>query len=70
MRTFTFVEGGVAYVGGGETVEGDDGAAIQETEDSLKRLQDRRQSVTKNVNRPAERKKSLVNFQTDQELPN
>ena len=73
LRTYSFVDGNVdansaAYVGGGSTVDGEDGAMIEETEESLRRLGPRRQSVVKNVNRPAERRKSLVNYQADQEL--
>lgn len=67
LRTYTFVDGD-AYVGGGKNVDGEDGAAIQETEESLRRLKARRASVVKNVNRPAERRKSLINFQTDNEV--
>lgn len=70
LRTYNFVDV-EAYEGGGKLVDGEDGAAIQETEESLQRLKmQRRDSVVKNVNRPAERRKSLINFQTNNELPN
>ena len=71
LRTFTFVDGDGTgdrirpYEGGDARVDGEDAALIKETEESLQRLKGRRQSVTKNVNRPAERRKSLVGFQTD-----
>lgn len=73
IRTYTFdgsdkIE---AFEGGGTLVDGEDGAAIQETEESLQRLKaQRRTSVVQNVNRPWERRKTLVNFQTNNELPN
>ena len=68
LRTYNFVDGD-AYVGGGKDVEGEDGAAIQETAESLQRLKKlRRESVVRNVNRPAERRKSLVNYQSDNEV--
>ena len=79
MRTYTFVDGtassdgaapadGAAYIGGGSKIDDEDGAMIKETHQSLERLRERRQSVVKNVNRPTERRKTLVNFQTNQEL--
>jgi broad specificity phosphatase PhoE len=73
LRTYTFVEDqtsadGAAFIGGGANVDGEDGAMIKETEESVRRLGDRRASVVKNVNRPAERRKSLGNYQTDMEL--
>ena len=68
VRTYAFVDGD-AFVGGGKVVDGEDGAAIQETPESLKRFQkERRQSVVKNVNRPAERKNTLANFQSNTEV--
>ena len=71
IRTYNFVGDVEAYEGGGKFVDGEDGAAIQETEESLQRLRtQRRESVVKNVNRPAERRKSLASFQTNNELPN
>lgn len=73
IRTYTFDDSGEieAYEGGGTMVDGEDGAAIKETEESLQRLKnERRQSIVKNVNRPAERKESLANFQSNKELPN
>lgn len=73
IRTYTFDTSSEieAYEGGGTVVDGEDGAAIKETEESLQRLKKgRRQSIVKNANRPAERKESLVNFQTNNELPN
>lgn len=52
-------------------MDGEDGAAIQETEESLLRLKDQsRASVVQNINRPAERMKSLANFRTNNEVPN
>ena len=73
LRTFTFVDGSSqedshAFVGGDSTVEGEDGAMIKETEESLQRLGQRRQSVVRNINRPAERRKSLVNYKADNEV--
>lgn len=46
-------------------LDGEDAALIKETEESLQRLGKRRQSVTKNINRPAERSQTLAGFQTD-----
>ena len=47
-------------------VDGEDGAMIEETEDSLERLRgQRRESMVRNVNRPADRRHSLVDFQVD-----
>lgn len=65
LRTYTFVEGdgGISYVGGQREVDGKDGAPIQETDESLLRLKDKKQSVVKNTNRPADRKNSLTGFQ-------
>ena len=57
-----------AYVGGGNEVDGEDGAMIQETDESLQRLRKRRASVVRNVNRPLERRNTLMNYQTDQEV--
>lgn len=73
LRTYTFVDepdsaDGAAFQGGDPTVNGEDGAMIKETEESLKRLASRRPSLVKNVNRPSERRKSLVNYQVDTEL--
>ena len=73
MRTYTFVNGDgaadvPAYVGGGSEVDGEDGAMIQETEESMQRLRKRRASVVRNVNRPLERSATLKNYQTDQEV--
>lgn len=73
LRTFEFVDGDGSgaevrpYEGGDALVDGEDAALIQETGESLKRLgaENRRQSLTRNVNRPAERRKSLVDFKTD-----
>lgn len=68
MRTYTFDEDTPAYVGGGKTVDGEDAAMIKETDESLKRLGERKASTVQNVNRPAERKKSLANYQKDVEV--
>jgi hypothetical protein len=57
-----------AYVGGGNEVDGEDGAMIRETDESVKRLRKRRASVVRNVNRPAERRETLLNYKTDQEV--
>lgn len=71
LRTFTFVDGDGTgsdarpYVGGDALVDGEDAALVMETQESLKRMGNRRASVTKNVNRPAERRRSLAGFQTD-----
>lgn len=71
LRTFQFVDGDGTgdsvrpFVGGDALVDGEDAALIKETEESLRRLQGRRASVTRNVNRPAGRRQSLVEFQTD-----
>jgi hypothetical protein len=74
LRTYEFVEDleskeGAAFNGGDGFVDGEDGAMIKETEESLQRLQEqRRESVVKNTNRPAERRKSLLNYEADNEL--
>lgn len=73
LRTYTFVEGDSlkdfpAVVGGTPDVNGEDGAMIRETTESLQRLKQRRQSTVKNVNRPAERRESLVNYKVDNEV--
>lgn len=72
LRTYKFEDGAkagvAAYVGGGNMVDGKDAAILVETEESLERLRQRRQSVVRNVNRPAERRKSLVEFQADREI--
>lgn len=69
LRTYIFVEDGDAFVGGGNEVNGNDGAPLQETEESLMRLKARRrESVVRNVNRPAERRQSLVNYLADKEV--
>ena len=73
LRTYRFVDekeaaSVPAFIGGGSTVDGQDGAMIKETEESLRRLAKRRASVVKNVNRPAERKQTLANYQTDQNM--
>lgn len=73
LRTYTFVEDpnssdSAAFIGGGSTHDGEDSAMIKETEESLKRLGDRRNSVVKNRNVPAQRKKSLVHYESDNEL--
>ncbi|KAK3707041.1 hypothetical protein LTR37_012373 [Vermiconidia calcicola] len=69
LRTFTFVDG-PAFEGDEAarwTVGGEDGAMIEETEESLKRAGgERPHGVTKNINRPAERAGNLENFKTDQ----
>lgn len=71
LRTFTFVDGDGTqdrvrpYMGGDALVDGEDAALIKETEESLKRLQGRRPSLTQNVNRPSERRHSLAGFQAD-----
>lgn len=71
LRTFDFVDGDGTqdrvrpYLGGEALVDGEDAALIKETEESLQRLRGRRQSLTQNVNRPAERRQSLSGFQTD-----
>lgn len=73
IRTYTFDTSNEieAYEGGGTMVDGEDGAAIKETEESLQRLKDQKpKSAIQNVNRPAERRESLMNFQSDKELPN
>jgi hypothetical protein len=60
-----------AYIGGGSTVDGEDGAMIKqttETKEALRKAMKRRTSIVRNINRPAERKESLVNYQTDQEV--
>ena len=73
LRTYRFVEGDEAasvpaYCGGGSMVDGLDGAMIKETDESSRRLAKRRASVVQNVNRPAERRKTLANYQTDMEV--
>lgn len=69
LRTYTF-EDVEAFEGGDQRVDGEDGAAIQETEGSLQRLKkQRRTSVIENKNNPAERRESLLNFQKNNELP-
>ena len=73
LRTYTFVEASSledfpAYVGGTPSVDGEDGAMIRETTQSLQRLKQRRQSIVRNVNRPADRRKSLINYQADNEI--
>ncbi len=71
LRTFTFVDGGPITADANSSIDGEDGAAIEETPESLERLKDqRRENIVKNVNRPAERRNSLSNFQNNQEIPN
>ncbi|KAK3717942.1 hypothetical protein LTR37_005368 [Vermiconidia calcicola] len=68
LRTFTFVDGPAFQGDEAErwTVDGEDGAMIKETEESLERVGERPHGVTKNINRPAERARNLENFKTDQ----
>ena len=69
LRTYVFIEDGEAFVGGDSQVNGNDGAPLQETEESLMRLKARRRdSVVKNINRPVERRKTLVNYLSDNEV--
>lgn len=71
LRTYTFVDGGPVTADGGSVIDGKDGAAIQETPESLERLKDqRRESVIKNVNRPAERRNDLAGYQSNAEVKN
>lgn len=39
-----------------------------ETKEALRRAMKRRTSIVRNINRPAERKDSLVNYQIDKEV--
>ena len=68
LRTYRFVDG-EAYEGGGEVIDGAEGAAIQETEESLQRLEHGRPSVMMNINRPAGRRESLAGYQENSEMP-
>ncbi|KAK5168689.1 uncharacterized protein LTR77_005998 [Saxophila tyrrhenica] len=66
LRTYTFEEEGAAFDGGGAEVDGQDGAAIRETEESLKRLGSKKGAgEVRNVNRPGERRNSLSNYGQD-----
>ncbi|KAF2487206.1 histidine phosphatase superfamily [Neohortaea acidophila] len=68
LRTYRFREGASITADGLSEIDGEDGAALEETPESLMRLKDRRRaSVVDNKNRPEERKESLDSFRTDRE---